>query len=124
MTKERFKEKLRAESDIIFVLACRDFRENADFSEDGFCSFSVNIEEEIQTMFGEKSAEMIAKLKEEGFLTVEGDVTNKFILEGKNNKGAFIAKIKQWECIKNEKTARNVSEVLMSGLSKIKIHYR
>ncbi|XP_060593660.1 uncharacterized protein LOC132748128 isoform X2 [Ruditapes philippinarum] len=122
MTKKTFKEYFKEGRDIIFVLACRDTRKNAEFIEFGDNSglLKVPLAEEIQKKIKENTSEVISKLTKEKFLTEDGHLTNKFILKGKNTKEAFIEKIKQWKCIKNKKTARNVSKVLMSGLSKSK----
>ena len=117
----KFKELFHSKRDIVFVLACRDDRKS-DFKEDTVRrNFMVNMEEEITDNLPiDDPEEVITKLMEEMYLTENGNLTNKFILDGKDNKTKFIKSVKQWDEIGNQKNADTLFDILVSGLSKSK----
>lgn len=124
MGYDQFKDLFQSKRDIIFVLACRDDRKR-DFKEDIDTpfrrNFMVNMEEEIaENLHIDDRTEVITKLKEEKYLNEKGNLTNKFILDGKDNKTKFIEHIKDWDVIGNQKNAQALFDILMSGLSRSK----
>ncbi|XP_053378851.1 uncharacterized protein LOC128548340 [Mercenaria mercenaria] len=122
MTKERFKELFHPPTEIVFVLACRDTRKGISFSQEIPSDLKVRVADEIRKKFTvpSESSVIIRKLTEEGYLTDNETLTDKFILEGKNTKVKFTNKIKCWGIIGTQRKANDVFEALVSGLSKSK----
>ncbi|XP_045161223.2 uncharacterized protein LOC123526233 [Mercenaria mercenaria] len=116
MTKDKFKELFHPKREIVFVLACRDKRKRTDFSQDIPQSIEVNVTDEIKECFPEEEwSPIIERLNKEGYLTQQGDLTNKFIIEG-GNKEAFKQTLQNWDAIASAKKAAAVFKVLVSGL--------
>lgn len=118
MGEENFTDLFSSKRDIIFVLAYRDSRKSEDKWDDNGSEIRdlfVDMEKKIRAKF-EKAEDIIGRLKKEEFLTNTGSLTNKFILEGKANKGNFAEVIKDWDGIGSKKKAQYLLDILTSGL--------